>query len=644
MATIITVHGTFAHVENDPAQAAADPVELQWWRHGSAFDGDMKRLVAAESGNVEVRPFEWSGGNSEVERRNAGKQLLKLLREQEAKGEPYVLVGHSHGGSVISSALLESAGRRQPLNGLKRWITVGTPFVAMRKERFLFTRLSLMRKVVFVGSMMLFLMFLVYAAAEFTSGSGRGSRLFGATFPGIVAAMGLMMSLPVIAFYFLLRALDRRGLLHYSDRVKGRAREFFGARWLSLTHADDEAVQGLAFLPGAKLLFFDNSFAVSAITLLSVLALPLIYLFLLTSPPAMVGLADALKTRVYEAASSPEAEKAIIEARQRPGAASATIAPANEGERPRAYRWAAWRDYAARRPALEARFPNLRSAERALRFKSRFFEKNGKPCEGGRLCGGGADLRVNSGLLLHVVTDEVSWTLGAESAIGRLAGENSRWVRWLGPLVVAAVLVPLAFGLVALLLMLVIRAIAGLVSRALSTVLNRLTNAEVKRAAFGNDTEGEIAVGAVDRPVWLDKSPPRLPLTLGELISEFSNTMATRSITKFRHAIGRLALAEPKHTADTAITTYFTWKELVHSSYFDVAQFRKLVAQAVARSEGFAPTAELKADADFTTTAQWLAEIEGRAGASEPPGVKPPTTKDAGAVSAVVASTVKAEP
>lgn len=644
MATIITVHGTFAHVENDPAQAAADPVDLQWWRHNSAFDNDMKRLVAAESGNVEVTPFEWSGGNSEIERRNAGKQLLKLLREQEAKGEPYVVVGHSHGGSVISSALLESAGRRQPLKGLKRWITVGTPFVAMRKERFLFTRLSLMRKVVFVGSMMLFLMFLVYAVAELMSGSGRGSRLFGATFPGIIAAMGLMMSLPVIAFYFLLGALDRRGLLHYSDRVKGRARELFGPRWLSLTHADDEAVQGLAFLPGAKLLFFDNSFAVSAITLLSVLALPLIYLFLLLSPPAMVGLADALKTRVYEVASSPEAEKAILEARQRPGAASATITLGNEGERPRAYRWAAWRDYAARRGALEARFPNLRAAERALRFKSRFFEKDGKPCEGGRLCGGGADLRVNSGLLLHVVTDEVSWTLGAESAIGRLAGENSRWLRWLGPLVVAAVLVPLAFGLVALLLMLVIRAIAGLVSRGLSAVLNRLTNAEVKRAAFGNDTEGEIAVGAVDRPVWLDKSPPRLPLTLGELVTEFSNTMATRSITKFRHAIGRLALAEPKHTADTAITTYFTWKELVHSSYFDVAQFRKLVAQAVARSEGFAATAELKADADFTTTAQWLAEIEGRAGASEPPGVKPPTTKDAGAVSAVVASTVKAEP
>ena len=50
------------------------------------------------------------------------------------------------------------------------------------------------------------------------------------------------------------------------------------------------------------------------------------------------------------------------------------------------------------------------------------------------------------------------------------------------------------------------QALASIVSRVVSDLLNRITNAEVKRAAFGNDTEGEVALGATDRPVWLEPS------------------------------------------------------------------------------------------------------------------------------------------
>ena len=37
---------------------------------------------------------------------------------------------------------IEAAARRDEFGGLKRWITVGTPFVGLRKERLLFTRLK----------------------------------------------------------------------------------------------------------------------------------------------------------------------------------------------------------------------------------------------------------------------------------------------------------------------------------------------------------------------------------------------------------------------------------------------------------------------------------------------------------------------
>lgn len=637
MATIVTVHGTFAHGGSSSETTAEAAYEPQWWQADSTLQRELKTLVDTQDGKLDVTSFEWSGDNSEAGRRQAGFDLLARLRALEAKNEPYCVVGHSHGGSVIATALLAAAAKKQSLPNLKRWITVGTPFVKFRKERWLFTRLDLLRKVIFVASMMLFLMFVVYLVANLITGE---QQVFGRTFPAVLVVTGVMMSLPVIVFYFVLRLLDSRSLLLHRRRVIERARESFGQRWLALAHTDDEAIQGLAFLPGAKLFFFDKSFAVSAITAFSVVALPLLYLFVLTSPAAMNRIADWLNSDVYASRSTPEAETALKSLQQQLRDARADRragAGSDPAVRSPERRWMMWREYAAKRRELEARFPNLDAVERTLRFRQRFFERDGAPCEGGKLCGGGRDVSINSGLLLHVATDELSWSLGAE--------DPSSWTsRGLMSLLLPAVLVPLISGLVALVLMLLIRVIAMIFSIGASAVLNQLTNSEVRRAAFGNDTEGEVATGAIDRPMWLDRSHPRLPSALAELVSAYSNGIATQSLAKFRQAIGRLASAEPKHTADTAITTYFTWKELVHSAYFDVAEFRKLIAQAVSRAEGFTPSARFKADMDYTKTAQWLAEIEGTLDRTKDIDTSEPGARDAAAVSAVVASTVKAEP
>ena len=635
MATIVTVHGTFAHAESADTGANAPEPAPQWWQPGSPFEHDMRELLDASpgegSGKLHVKPFEWDGLNSELSRRTAGKQLFRELRTLETSGEPYCLVAHSHGGSIVNWALLESAARKQPLNGMKRWITVGTPFVAMQKERLLFQRLDLIRKVVFVASVMLLLMFLVYIATETWAG---GRMLFGARNSGVLVTTAVMMSLPIVVFYLALRFWDGRMLLHYRRRLRKRAADTFASRWLSLTHTDDEAVQGLAFLPGAQLSFFDKGFAVQAITTISIFALPLLYLLVLTTPTLMIGIGDWLKTNVYDARMNAEAEQDLRAMRQqmrelrRQSAASA-------GDQDRR---AVWRKFRELREQLEAKYPNLPQIERAIRFRQRFFETNGQPCEGGRLCGAGRDLRINSGLLLHLVTDELSSVIGGEDAEARTRPGD------LKQLLIPAVLVPVIFGLLSLLLMLVIHLLAKVISRAISVLLNNITNAEVKRAAFGNDTEGEIAIGAIDRPSWIDRSPPRLPAALADLVTAYSNGIANQSLAKFRRAIGQLASAEPKHTADTAITTYFTWKELVHGSYFDVPPFRKLVAQAISRADGFAPSRRFQADPDYRTTAQWLAEIEGTPGTTPTPGEAQPTLEDVGAVSAVVASTVKREP
>jgi hypothetical protein len=412
-----------------------------------------------------------------------------------------------------------------------------------------------------------------------------------------------------------------------------------------LAHPDDEAIQGLALLPDARLTFFDRSFAVSSITLVSVIALPLIYLAVLFSPPTIVGLSSWIYTHVYEVNLTPEAEadvKALREemrAIRRNRETEAVTTAAAPTERTQQERSALWKQFREKRNVLEAKYPNFSEIERAIRFRQRFLEgKDGQPCEGGVICGGGHDLTYNSGLLLHLVTDELSWFLGANSGRG-MSGQ-----RWLWSLAIPMIVTPLIFGILALVLMVTIQALASVISGVSSRFLNAITNAEVKRAGFGNDTEGEVVLGAADRPSWLDRSQPRLPASVADLVTDYSNMAASRSIAKFRQAIGQIRFAVPPHSADTAISTYFTWKELVHASYFDVPEFRKLVAQAVSRSEGFAPSERFLADPDFERTEQWLTAIEQSPGTTDVPSDREPTAKDAKAVAAVVTSTVKAQP
>lgn len=641
MATIITVHGTFAK-PTEPGADGGTASDYQWWETGSAFERDIGEFVEGRDGKLDIKSFVWDGNNSEVERREAGSRLARLMRDLEARSEPYCVVGHSHGGSVVSAALLECAARRKMLPNLKAWITVGTPFINLRKELWLLTRLSLVRKVIFVASMMLLMMLLIYQAATILTGD---RLLFGSLFPRVQYWTMAFMSIPAIAIYAVFKYLDRRAMLDHRQRVTKRARENFAARWRALSHPDDEAIQGLAMLPDARLTFFDRSFAVSTITLISVIALPLIYLAALFSPPTIVGLSNWLYTHVYEVNLTPEVEadmkalRAELVGLRKMRVAEGSTPEAEMTPQQREERTARWKQFREKRKVLEAKYPNFSEIERAVRFRQRFLEtKDGQPCEGGIICGGGRDLTYNSGLLLHLVTDELSWVLGA----GYIRGATSQRLLW--SVAIPLIVTPIIFGIIALVLMATIQALASIISRISSVFLNAITNSEVKRAGFGNDTEGEVVTGAADRPAWLDRSQPRLPPSIAALVTDYSNTAASQSIAKFRQAIGQIRFAVPPHSADTAISTYFTWKELVHASYFDVPEFRKLVAQAVSRAEGFQPSERFLADRDFARTADWLTALEQSPGTTEVPADRDATEKDAKAVAAVVTSTVKAQP
>jgi hypothetical protein len=143
MATIITLHGTNDTQPSDEGE--------QWWQIGSGFDRALNKLIKGSQDAVEIVPFRWSGKNSESDRRAEGKRLLAWLRKEfESKQRPYHLLAHSHGGSVVREALVQATLRNRSLEHLRSWTTVGTPFLKFRQSRYLFSRLGLIGRVLFL--------------------------------------------------------------------------------------------------------------------------------------------------------------------------------------------------------------------------------------------------------------------------------------------------------------------------------------------------------------------------------------------------------------------------------------------------------------------------------------------------------------
>jgi hypothetical protein len=588
-----------------PPDARA-PAELQWWQPGSRCEQQIRERVDAADGRLDFLAFTWSGDNSERGRRKAGSDLLAFLRPLEDRKESYCLVGHSHGGSVIASALVESMAKGRPLEGLKKWITVGTPFVALRKERFLFTRLTLLRKILLVASLMLLMMFLFYLGSELWDGSLLGRRE-GQLLRFAVSAV--MMSLPFVVFYTVLKILDARASYAYRPKLLERARERYGDKWLPLWHEDDEAVQGLKLLPRVKLHFFGSDFAVPMLTLIAIFVLPLAYLFIVTSPSIMVGIANQLKTRLYDveqyrqAAAPVEAGQQQMRALRskireaRKVAQSSTLDPVR-AESARQEADQARKQLREVRQKLIQTYPELPQIVRAQRFERRFLEHEGTPCEGGRLCGGGHWYALNSKLLFHVVTDELSSAFVDENLRrGPLGG--------LLRLALPVVLVPIGFALLALVILMIVQFLARHISAWLSRNLNHMTHHQITRQALGNDTEGEIALGADNRPAWMLVAFPSLPAGVGDKISDYSNQISFQSLAKFRNAISTLAFSESEEETGGIITTYLTWRELVHTSYFEVPEFQDLVAYAIGQADAFAASAGFQAHPTHAQAARW---------------------------------------
>ena len=497
MATIVTVHGT---------NASGPERGTKWWQKQSPFEQHLRELVESDDGELHYQPLIWDGANSESSRRAAGRELHLLIKELEEKKEPYCLLGHSHGGSVIAAALMNCSTRKQKLPNLRRWITIGTPFIQPRKVPFLFSRLGRLGKAAYLSVLTLTLLLLMAAfndpdLAEL----------------GLLIFTVVLLCLPFVIIYFVLRALNARGLRAHKKRYQRYANATFAERWIPLFHPGDEAILGLKSLETMRINVFSRNFAVPMFSFLSLFIVPVALLYAITSEQMMLLLFPHVKDLIGHAPS-------IV------------------------------RD--------------------------------------GELVGAGKDLTVNFDVMMTSISSFFQLMLNEDLSH-----------------VLTLIAVPIGIYALSLAITSLVEIGSKGVSAIMSRFMNSITWGQVRRLALGNDTQSERLVAVQEWPAWSGPRAVPLPEPLADEISEFSNNEAAKSIAKFRDAVGHLAFADAKEDKASVVESYLGWNELIHTCYFNVPRFRKLLIYAIAKCDGFRPTQAFLRDPDFHRVAAWYDEI-----------------------------------
>jgi hypothetical protein len=230
---LIFVHGTGA---SDVADAGSN-----WWQLGSNFSNEVCQQLGP--GAEIAPPFHWSGANSELVRQKAGRALLERLRQIDESGRGYHLVGHSHGGSIIWLALIESAAQGKQLVNLRSWCTVGTPFLTFAPRWPDFWRCF---AALFVT--------VVFSALLYFSNIGE--------LPGVlheiwnddvkwplIGYLGLLFVAALLWIWAVARALIPiavSAIFRVRAGIPVLAAKWYGDNWLSLWHPLDEPINSLS--------------------------------------------------------------------------------------------------------------------------------------------------------------------------------------------------------------------------------------------------------------------------------------------------------------------------------------------------------------------------------------------------------------
>jgi pimeloyl-ACP methyl ester carboxylesterase len=508
MATIFTVHGTFA---------SGPEVGDKWWQKEGIIDSEIRSYVSSDDGTIEIKPIIWTGANSELARREGAATLHDKINEFGTG--PCVVIGHSHGGAVIDFAAMQR-NSTTTFEKVSAVITVATPYLIIRKSRSLFNRVDVVGKSLLTFSVFWVVLFsLIFARAlDFFSWLSVAQGLW---YMLASPREWVLFGLPVAAAYFALRLSSAKRFARYRASLSREMKPFI-SRWTCLYDRNDEAIGGLGSLKTLHLQLFDDHFSFGPLSVASVFIVPLAFVLLCSIPPIMV--------------------------------AFLTIADGS------------WQ---------VASFP-------------RGFT--------------GSDPWLNAKILGGVAYDLLKKPIYYANTT--LAGTNWEWLAYL----IYPLLTGMSF-LASLLITLVGVGASIVASKIISKLLNPLARSGIRRNLLGADTMGEIAHHTQRHPTWMSVGFQPLPADLSEELNNFSNLGAATSIAEIRGILHQLAFLQSGSDLKVLLEKYLTWNELIHTSYFAILRFRKLLYYIISQSKGFSPTQSFQGDPDYALVAAWYAEI-----------------------------------
>jgi Uncharacterized alpha/beta hydrolase domain (DUF2235) len=498
---VVTVHGTGAGSEADIGQS--------WWQKDSAFQKKTAEIIELAGDGIEVVPFHWgTGPNSETKRREAGTKLYQQLREYDNAGVDYYLIGHSHGGSVIYNGLLRSAAKDEPLDRLRAWLTVGTPFLDFKPSWLLFNRLNVWGQGVYVTGIGFLLLAIGLIASKYFElpfaqmvNASLGDKAFSNFYYPVLS---FILAYLVICFG-LLTLSERLTKRWYSDRHKAKVRDLYEKSWIGLWHHDDEAISALTNVRALNRAIIPSNFLVPVFSLIPLLL-------------TIFGLGYAAYFSIH--AWNPDAQ---------------------------------W---------LKDIFSKLAAID--------------------------SDPR-HDWAPQHILS--MLWDLAAAVTI------------IMGPIIAIYLLLTTAgVGLV--------RGFAHLIGIPLAKAIDRLVWDSVRQETWGNDRRGESVRSVSATPPFFKPRYSPLPEAVASKIARYSETHATETLRKARELLGMTATSTSMGDIGRDLSAQLSWRELIHTSYFEINEFIALLAAALHGRGLSRSKAEKIADAISDDMAEgWLKDI-----------------------------------